>query len=1737
LEAEILPRILALKGAEQQVRVWVVGCATGEEAYSLAMLLAERTMGVADAPGVQIFATDIDEHAITVAREGYYTLNDAADVSPERLRRFFTKEGDGFRVRRELREMILFAHHNVIKDPPFSHLDLITCRNLLIYLNQTAQNRVMETFHFALNPGGYLFVGNSESTDGAGDLYATVSKEHHVYQCREATTRIAYPVPELSPPRLHDKSRPLEALQRQQARALEHISYGDLHQRLLEQYAPPSVLVNENFDILHLSERAGRYLQVAGGEPSQNLLKLIRPEMRLELRTALYQAVQRQTNVEAKNLRVRVGDRVETVNVYVRPVLRAADDTARGFILVLFAEAADGGEAAEAVYSSPEPVARQLEEELVRSKAQLRASVEQFELQAEELKSSNEELQALNEELRSSAEELETSKEELQSLNEELRTVNQELKVKLEEASQTSSDLQNFINSTDIGTIFLDRSFRVSLFTPAARHIFNLIPADYGRPLSDITSRLVDVNLVPLAEAVIETLQPVEREAQTSDGRTFLMRLTPYRTAEDRINGVVISFINITERRRAEERLRESEERLRLMIESAKDYAIFTLDLGRRVSSWNAGAEAMFGYAEGEIVGQSGDILFTPEDRAKGAPEREAEIALTAGVAVNERFHQRKDGSRFWGSGLTRPLRDEAGETAGFVKVMRDLTEAKRAEDALRASEEKYRALFDSIDEGYLLCEVIFDENEKPIDILHLEANPAAVRLAGRDFAGRRMREIDPDYEEYWYEIIGRVALTGEAVRAEHFAQPHGRWFDFYASKVGGQESRRVASVFQDITERKQREREQEFLLKLSDALRPLSDAEEIEITACRVLGEWLGAHRVYYVEIFEPEGVATVRKQYLRAGATSIAGDYPIAAYGWAAPPLRRGEAVVVSDVYHSDLVPPEYIAAMEAVQQTSIVLVPLVKKGEWLGVLAAGEDAPRDWKEEDVALARETLERMWAAAQRARAEEALRESEEQFRRAIEEAPIPVIMHAEDGEVLQISRSWTELTGYTLEDKDVLQTWLTRAYGFGGEGVRDAMEQSFAPQAGAPMRAVVFDITTRQGEHRTWSFSASTPGTLGDGRRFVVGMAEDITERKRAEEALRESEGKLRALVENLPGGAVFVLDHDLRYLVAEGEALAGTGFKAADLVGRTVAEAMPPELVARYEPQFRRALAGEAFEHEHDAHGRSYLSRGVPLTDAEGKVYAVLAISYDITGRKRAEEARRESERRLRRAAEIETVGMLFFDPAGVFTDCNDAFLKMSGFTREQVARRRVSTKDMTLPEWMPRTEQALEELKATGRITPYEKELQRPDGSRWWGLFAGTRLSEAESVEFVIDVTERKRAEESFRASEERLRLVVESMPDYAIFTTDAEGRIVTWNPGAERTFGFTEAEAVGQHTTFIFTPEDRERGAPEEEMRQAREAGRAADERWHLHKDGSRFYVSGVLAPLCDGAGRLTGYAKIARDLTERKRLEDELRQARAELEARVAERTHELWQANVALRRENEVRAAAEERARALLRQIVTVQEDERRRIARDLHDQLGQQLTALRLKIELHKESCSGDQKRREEIEQIGAVAEQIDAEIDFLAWELRPSGLDALGLPATLGNYVAQWSKHYDIQAEFHTSGIGETRLDPKAETHLYRIAQEALNNVVKHAAAGRVSVILERLGEAIVLIVEDDGRGFTPEEVPAAPSERGLGLIGMQERASLIGGTFQIESAPGSGTTVFVSIPAAGSEEKGGE
>ncbi|AET93152.1 PAS/PAC sensor hybrid histidine kinase [Burkholderia sp. YI23] len=689
LRRDVVPTLLDATKGEAQLRVWVPGCSTGEEAYSLAILLAQAREAAGFETTYQIFATDIDEPAIAQARAGSYLGSISADVPGDLLRRYFKQEGGRYQIVKSVRERILFAAHSLLRDPPFSHLDLISCRNVLIYLDRAVQRQVLELFHFALRAGGYLFLGTAESADTADDLFTIVDKKSRLYRARTVLNRVKPPVafPSLGPATLAQREDVVSAaVQASIASGPEtperrNFSFAALHQRVLEEYAPPSVVVNRDSEIVHLSSTAGRFLRHGGGEPSSNIMALVLPELRLDLRTTLFRAHQTGGSVEARRVKLNQDGRAVWVNMTVRPFHDAG--VSADFFLVLFDEVqehmADEGLPEG---KGQDPLLVQLERELQHTREQLATTIEQHETTVEELKASNEELQAINEELRSATEELESSKEELQSVNEELTTVNAELQARVEDTAKANDDLQNIIASTEIATVFVDKQIRVKRFTTSATRVFKLIDVDIGRSLFDITHSLLYSSLADDVKQAFETLKLIDREVESSDGRWYLMRLLPYRTADDA--STARCSRSSTSRRGTRPRNRRAS--ASSVCGSSRNRPTTTRssvqDPAGVIVTWNAGAERIFGFSEKEVVGKNIALIYPPEDRAAKVPALEREIAAREGRADDERWHVTRDERRVYCSGVVTPISDPS--FTGFAKIARDLTERKLREDANR---------------------------------------------------------------------------------------------------------------------------------------------------------------------------------------------------------------------------------------------------------------------------------------------------------------------------------------------------------------------------------------------------------------------------------------------------------------------------------------------------------------------------------------------------------------------------------------------------------------------------------------------------------------------------------------------------------------------------------------------------------------------------------------------------------------------------------------------------------------------------------------------------------------------------------------------------------------------------------------------------------------------------------------------------------------------------------------------
>ena len=853
----LVPRLFEGKGPEDEVRVWVAGCATGEEAYSVAILLLEHAATLAEPPRLQVFATDLSEAAVREARAGVYPESIEADVSAERLRRFFTHDSGGYRVAEEVREAVIFAPHSLVKDPPFSRLDLVSCRNLLIYLQRDLQQQVLALFHYALRPGGLLFLGTSESADGGPDLFDLLDKGARLYRRLDVETPAPF-LPHV--PRVLTEPPVLPAAPPLAVPEPPPDEFARLHQALREETAPPSVLVNEAGEVVHVSDDAAPFLQVSGGAPTRSLVKLLRPELRASVQTALFQARRDGAPATSGPVTLTVGGEARRVGVRARPTTPPG-----GTVQVVFdAHPAAETRSAAATGHDADLVAV-LEEELGGAREQVRVSNEEFETSREELRSQNEELQSVNEELRSTAEELETSKEEAQSMAEELRTVNDELKAKVEETARAKGDLENLIVSTEIATLFLDRELRIKRFTPHVRDHFHVLASDVGRPLEDLAQKFGGVRLAEDAEAVVERLEVKEREVEGADGRWYLVHARPYRTAEDRIAGVVITFVDITRR--------------------------------------------------------------------------------------------------------------------------------KADEAALAAS-----------------------------------ADRAAFRAA------------------------------------------------------------------------------------LTDAFREHADPVAVQAQATRLLGQHLGASRVHYAEV-EPDGRhAVVARDYART-APDRSGRYALADFSFLVADARAGRTVVVSDIATDDRLSPAEKEQYAGLPVAALVVVPLVKDGRLVALFAVHHDAPRDWADAEVALVEETAERTWAAVERARAEDALRQSEERLRRVVEAVPDLLFTATPEGTIDYTSSPVDADTDALPLD---LEGWLAFVHPDDREHAEAAWRE--AVEHGRPYESR-HRVRQPDGSYRWFIVRARLAPAAGGAEAAWYGTATDIDALVRAEAEVRELNRTLGDRVEERTG------------------------------------------------------------------------------------------------------------------------------------------------------------------------------------------------------------------------------------------------------------------------------------------------------------------------------------------------------------------------------------------------------------------------------------------------------------------------------------------------------------------------------------------------------------------------------------------------------------------------------------------
>lgn len=597
---KLISELLDKKLDGEKVRVWVPGCSTGEEVYSIAMILQEYVDQTGKNLEIQLFGTDIDTDAINIARSAIYPSTIVSEVSKERLKRFFIKKGDSYKVKKNIREMAIFAPHDVLINPPFSKLDAISCRNLLIYMNKDAQKKILSAFTYALEPGGILFLGPSESISDFVDSFTTLNNKWKIFKSKRSSRRPSenfgtFPYAKL--PRGNVEIEDLEIIGRTDTNIAKNVE-----RLLIENYAPSTVIINKEGKVVFIHGKVGKYLEPAEGIANLSLVDMAREGMKFELNSAINESILKNKEVIYRNLEVKTNGNYQPIDLIVKPINEP--NTLEGLLMVTFKDIEPQEAKDKVLTTTPKKEKRimELEDELKVTRDRLHTTIEELETSNEELKSANEELQSMNEELQSTNEELETSKEELQSLNEELLTVNTELQNKVDQLSEVNDDMNNLLNSIEIPTIFVDKNIKIKRFTKETTKLVNLIPSDIGRPLKDIVSNVEYENMINDIREVMDRVIFKEKEVRTKEGKWYLVRIIPYKTIENVIDGAVVTFIDTTEQKELEKTAKQLDY-VANIVDTVRE-PLIVLDGKLKVISANKSFYEKFNVEEEDTVGK-----------------------------------------------------------------------------------------------------------------------------------------------------------------------------------------------------------------------------------------------------------------------------------------------------------------------------------------------------------------------------------------------------------------------------------------------------------------------------------------------------------------------------------------------------------------------------------------------------------------------------------------------------------------------------------------------------------------------------------------------------------------------------------------------------------------------------------------------------------------------------------------------------------------------------------------------------------------------------------------------------------------------------------------------------------------------------------------------------------------------------------------------------------------------------
>jgi len=797
----------------REIRFWVAGCSTGEEAYSLAILARERMDELGLFKDVKIFATDIDLDAIHYAAAGVYPESIAADLSPRLLAKYFHKRDDSFQIARSIREMVVFAQHNLVKDPPFTNISLISCRNLLIYLQPILQRKVLEFFNFSLRPGGTLLLGTSETTGELGEYFETLDARLKLYRSKGRPRQInesAHPL-SVTDTRTRDLRGQFAGTRRTLRATEEERVLERFFEAVTGDYLPLSLIVNEAMEVLHVLGNPEGYLKLPTGKLVNDISKMAARELSIPLSTGIQKAFRQRQEVHFSNLRLPNQSGGRVVDLRIRPLShkRGQDE-----LVAVFIGEVRKNEATE----SSQPIlsydlTKEAEERLRDMEQELQFTRENLQATIEELETSNEELQATNEELLASNEELQSTNEELQSTNEELFTVNAEYQSKIIELTELHNDVENLLSATQVGILLLDENLEVRRFSPQIVRLFKLLESDIGRPITHISHQLADCDPIALIREVQERGRVKELEVRSVDDRWYLARITPYEIGPATFSGTVMSFVDITAIKLAEQALRDGEKKYRTLFETMLQGVVYQNEKGEILSA-NPAAEKILGLTLAQMQGRTSldsrwRAIREDESNFPGE-EHPAMLALQSGQEIRGQvmgvFNPQKNAVT-WIRVNAIPQFNEAGSKPyGVYVTFEDITPFRLGGKKLRESEERYRRLFTEMTTGFALHEIVIDEHGQPCDYRFLNVNPAFERLTGlraEDIVGKRVLEILPELEPAWLEHYGQVALTGAAIEFEEYNRSLDKYFEVRAfCPATGQ----FATLFHDISDHKQAE-------------------------------------------------------------------------------------------------------------------------------------------------------------------------------------------------------------------------------------------------------------------------------------------------------------------------------------------------------------------------------------------------------------------------------------------------------------------------------------------------------------------------------------------------------------------------------------------------------------------------------------------------------------------------------------------------------------------------------------------------------------------------------------------------------------------------------------------------------------------------------------------------------------------------------------------------------------------